>query len=332
VSNLRLPAVVALCLLGALVSAEDKPTVPGALPQFSDGNFPGENTAELRIDPEVRVHINTPSISSTQSKPLLVFYALPNGNTIEQTIGKKIGPRDDWRYDIQHIGSQTRFLRKLLPDRVITIAYLEAAQRSWPAWRKKNGDSGIPKLIETVAAAAGNDQTEIALNGHSGGGSFIFGYLNALDRIPEKIVRIAFLDSNYAYDREAGHTEKLLTWLENTNNFLCVLAYDDASALLNGKPFVSASGGTWGRSQAMWRDFAETWRFTRETEGDLLSIKALQGRVQFLLMENPGKKILHTTLVERNGFIHSMVSGTARENEGYTYFGKPVWRQYVMER
>src|SRR5204863_8425521 len=87
---------------------------------------------------------------SNFAKPLLILYALPNGNTTEQTIGKAIKPGDDWHYDIQHIGAQTRFLRRLLPNRPIIVAYLENNLKSWPAWRKKHGDKFIPEIVEAV--------------------------------------------------------------------------------------------------------------------------------------------------------------------------------------
>ena len=41
---------------------------------------------------------------------------------------------------------------------------------------------------------------EIYLNGHSGGGSFIFGYLAGVEKIPSQVKRISFLDSDYGYD------------------------------------------------------------------------------------------------------------------------------------
>src|SRR3954469_25253623 len=34
---------------------------------------------------------------------LIIFYALPNGNTIEQTIGCRLRDGLDWHFDIQHI-------------------------------------------------------------------------------------------------------------------------------------------------------------------------------------------------------------------------------------
>src|SRR4030095_6778580 len=98
--------------------------------------------------------------------------------------------------------------------------------------------------------------------------------------------------------------QKLSKWLNSgTNHSLCVLAYDDAIARLDGKPFVSASGGTWGRSQAMLSDLKPLFEFTTRTNGDLAFFTALNGRIEFVLHSNPEKKILHTVQVERNGFI-----------------------------
>jgi hypothetical protein len=52
---------------------------------------PGEAIDVLNIDPGVRVVVNRPVTASV--KPvLLVFFALPDGNMIEQTIGKAIEP------------------------------------------------------------------------------------------------------------------------------------------------------------------------------------------------------------------------------------------------
>jgi len=51
--------------------------------------------------------------------------------------------------------------------------------------------------------------------------------------------------------------------------------------------------------------------------------------VQFILKENPEKKILHTVQVERNGFIHSMVSGTSNQSQGYEYFGPRAYSKWI---
>jgi hypothetical protein len=299
---------------------------------FQNSHRFNERVASFTMDPEIKVRVNAPALESVipTNPVLLVFYALPNGSTIEETIGKTVRSTNDWRYDLQHIGAQMRFVRSLLPDRTVVLAYLENNLKSWPAWRKKYGNELIPEVIDSVKKLFATNKLEIALNGHSGGGSFIFGYLNAIKTIPDDVVRIAFLDSDYAYDRALGHNEKLVQWLHGgTNRFLCVLAYNDAVALLDGKPFVSATGGTWGRSHAMQKDLAEEFRFTSRTNGNFEWFSALDGRVQFILHQNPDRKILHTVQVERNGFIQSMLSGTANENKGYEYFGGRAYSQWV---
>ena len=65
----------------------------------------------------------------------LIVYALPNGNTTEQTIGKALAPGDDWHFDIQHIGAQMRLLRAANPGRNLVIVYLEKHAEELPAWR-----------------------------------------------------------------------------------------------------------------------------------------------------------------------------------------------------
>ena len=108
-----------------------------------------------------------------------------------------------------------------------------------------------------------------------------------------------------------------------------MLAYNDAVALLDGKPFVSAAGGTWGKSHELLRDWAGEFSFTCRTNGGLEDYAALAGRVRFLLKQNPDRKILHTVQVERNGFIHALVTGTPWENQGYEYFGDRAYAKWI---
>lgn len=296
------------------------------------GHF-DEQAATFVIDPEVRVQINAPEAAAFASaKPVsLIFYALPNGNTIEQTIGRAPHAGDDWHFDIQHIGAQTRFLRGLITNRTIVVAYLEAKSKSWPAWRAKHGDSAIAEILARVEHVFTNQAVEVTLSGHSGGGSLIFGYINIVREIPGDVTRIAFLDSDYAYDSARGHGKKLAAWLQSSDHrVLCVLAYDDAIALLGGKPFVSAEGGTWGRSHAMLGGLAMHFDFASKTNSiGLESYSALDGRVEFLLHENPERKILHTIQVERNGFIQAMLAGTSGEGRGYEYFGPRAYTNWI---
>jgi len=298
--------------------------------KFLPGAHFDEMLREIELPDAARIVINAPSSETfTPDKPvLLVFFALPNGNTIEQTVGKTLKPGDDWHFDIQHIGAQTRWLRAALTNRTIVVAYLEAATKSWPAWRRTHDDASIVSIIDGVRGIFAGRKLEVALTGHSGGGSLIFGYLNAVEKIPDDVVRIAFLDSNYAYEKQ--HAEKLQHWLADSDSHrLCVLAYRDSVALLNGKTFVSEQGGTWGRSHAMLDDLGTQFEFTSRTNNGLEKFSALGGRIEFLLKENPQQKIFHTVQVERNGFIQALVSGTADEGRGYEYFGERAYTKWI---
>ncbi len=324
-------------------------TTAQLLPNFSPGSgavenlvaanyrAPGgqaERIVRINLDPDVVIELNTPVevANPTATKPpiLLILYALPNGNTIPWTVGRKVYTGDDWHFAIQHIGAQTRFLRDAVTNRTIAIAYLFNGLKSWPAWRKQHGDARIAEIVEVVKRILRSPSLEVMLNGHSGGGSFIFGYLNTLKEIPAEVTRIGFLDSNYAYDTKLDHDAKLSRWLAgDTNRVMCVLAYDDANALLDGKSFVSASGGTWGRSHAMLKDLGSRFTFEASTNSGMAHHRALAGRVQFLLKENPERKIYHTVQVEKNGFIHSVLIGTPKESQGYEYFGAAAYEGFI---
>lgn len=164
--------------------------------------------------------------------------------------------------------------------------------------------------------------TTLVLTRHSAGGSFTFSSLDGVEKIPDDVERIAFLDSNDAYDATLGHPAKLAARLAAADvHQLVVLADEDYVAVLGGQTFVGEQGGTWGRSQAMRRDFLGKMAFTRSEADGLQRPTALGGRVEFLLKENPAKAVLHPRQVELNGFIPAMVAGTERAGQGYGYFG-----------
>jgi hypothetical protein len=300
--------------------------------KFSATTHFGEWEREIKTPDEVRILINAPARESfTMDKPvMLVFYSLPNGNTIEETAGKKSAPGDDWHFDIQHIAAQTRWLRQTVTNKTIVVAYLEAGTKSWPLWRKQYSDRRIVEIVDGVCGIFASNKTEIVLASHSGGGSLFFGYLNAVGQIPSGVRRIALLDSDYGYDSKL-HADKIKSWLAASDeNHLCVLAYQDYLALLNGKTFVSENGGTWGRSQALLDDLSGPFPFTRRTNNNgLETFSALNGRIELLLKENPEKTIYHTVQVERNGFIQGVLSGTPDEGRGYEYFGERVYTNDV---
>ncbi|KAF0170595.1 MAG: hypothetical protein FD161_4575 [Limisphaerales bacterium] len=342
-TNKAVAEILADAKLNVLLSDEGIVWCPGfSRPVPPEGGTPnewrasphfGEQVMDFNLEPGVRVHVNAPApdVLAARQQVHLVLYALPNGNIIEQTIGKQLKPGDDWHFNIQHIGAQTRWLRGRETNAALVVAYFEAAGLSWPAWKRTNGIAKIPGFVERVAALFPNQQLTLTLNGHSGGGSFIFGFIDAHERIPASVERIAFLDSNYGYDDAKRHADKLLAWLNaSPRNHLCVLAYHDSNALLNGKTFVSEAGGTWGRGHAMKADLAGTLAFVSGTKDGLQTHRALAGRVEFLLRENPERKILHTVQVERNGFIHSMLAGTAAAGRGYEYLGGRAYERFIQ--
>jgi hypothetical protein len=320
-------AVLADPKLSSLLSNEG----PIARPRYPISLF-DEKNVEIHVEPNVRVVINYPKDFATNRQTRLILYALPNGNTVEQTIGRKPRPGDDWHFNIQHIGAQTRWLRERLTNENIVVAYLECAEKSWPAWRRKHDPENIriPKIVEDLRLFPTN-HTRVTLTGHSGGGSFTFGFLDGTKEIPAWVDRIAFLDSNYAYDKAKSHDEKMLKWLHSApDHYLCVLAYHDSIALLDGKTFVSERGGTWGRSHAMIADF-ESLSLKAEVDDEWERYRALNNRLQFLLKRNPAKAILHTVQIERNGFIHAILSGIPAEEKEYQYFGERVYNELIDE-
>ncbi len=310
------------------------------------GQF-NEQTLTYRVEPGVRVYINAASAAHFDPSKLtrLVIFALPNGNTIEQTIGKRLRPGVDWHFGIQHIGAQTRRLREVVEDENIVLACIEADGKSWPAWRAKHPDSGriIGQVIDSIADRFKGMQTRITLTGHSGGGSFTFGYLNSVERISDRIDRIAFLDSNYAYSDEQKHGDKLITWLKaSPRNHLVVIAYDDRNIMLDGKRVVSPTGGTYRRTLDMLARFRKEMPLSESpvlqavngtpppTTGPAAALavskryRGLVGQVDIILVENPQNKILHTVLVgDMSGFIHAVTSGTPYEDK-VAVFGGPV--------
>jgi hypothetical protein len=283
---------------------------------------------------DVTINMNAPLHFNKQGTTYLVLFALPNGNSIEWTKGKKMKEGDDWHFDIQHIAAQTRFVRELDKKNNYIVVYLMAAQKSWPAWKRsiENPKVKIKNIVDSLAERFEEYHPKIILNGHSGGGSFVFGYLDAVEKIPGNIERIAFLDSDYGYE-DSLHTKKIVDWLDqNKNNKLLVLAYNDSLVIFNGKPLVSPTGGTWYRSRLMQRKLSESFQFTTKADTSLITHEALKGRIKFFLKENPNGLIYHTVQVEKNGYILSLLSATKFDKRKYfTYFGERAYGKYISD-
>ncbi|MDZ7633804.1 MAG: hypothetical protein U5L72_04965 [Bacteroidales bacterium] len=284
--------------------------------------------------PGTRILINAPLAGfGGADRVLLVLYALPNGNTIEQTFGKELHKGDDWHYGIQHIGAQTRFLRGVIEDRTLVVAYLENNRKSWPAWTAATPDyrDQVKRMVNDISAIFAPWQPDLVLNGHSGGGRFIFSYIDSHDVIPPAVKRIAFLDSNYGYD-DTIYGPKIVSWLKSgSDRHLCTLAYNDSVVIYNGKPLVSPTGGTWYRSRMMKDYFAESFRLKERQRDSLIWFTSPGRKIQFIFKPNPEGKIYHTLQVEYNGFIHSMMSGTRYEQKGYRYFGDRAYSDLIAD-
>ena len=298
-------AAALLLLLSAC--APPKPRVD--LENFAPSGSFGERIRVLELYPGVTATIVVPAHLDTQKHIDLILYALPNGNTTAQTIGRRLAEGVDWHFDIQHIGAQTRALRTRGYPQAI-VAYLEADTRSWPEWRRVRGydraNARIVEIVDQIRTAIGNPpDLAVILTGHSGGGSFMFGFIEGQDSLPPWLERIAFLDANYNF--EYRHGEKLVKWLrQNPRNTLVVLAYDDRNIMLDGKKVVSDSGGTWRASSRMMNYLREPFELTPDTLGQFLRYRAPQ--VEFVLHPNPQNRILHTEMIgEMNGYMHAML-------------------------
>ena len=208
-----------------------------------------------------------------------------------------------------HIAAQTRALRARGLSQAVVV-YVEADTKSWPEWRRVRGyeraNARIVELVDQLRAAIGNpSQLAVTLTGHSGGGSFAWGFIDGQDSLPDWLERIAFLDANYSF--EARHGAKIVAWLRrSSHNTLVVLAYDDREITLDGKKVVSDSGGTWRASQRMLESLRGTFAFTEDRLGEFLRFR--QTQIEILLHPNPGNRILHTEMIgAMNGYMHAML-------------------------
>ena len=307
----------------------------GKLPGFENRGRFHEQIKSYVFDPKVKIHINAPGREKFDPglPTRVILYALPNGNTTAQTIGKKVTEGVDWHYGIQHIGAQTRRLREVIKKENIVTVYLEAEGRSWPSWRRKQSDSSqiLQSVIESILSHVPVPQRTVHLSSHSGGGSLIFTYLNGLERLPHFIKRICFLDSIYNYSDEEKHGDKLLAWMKkDENNHLVILCYDDRNIRLNGKRVVGPTGGTYRKTQKMLERFFQDLEFRKSVEGAVVRYRGLDNQIDVLIHENPENKILHTVMVgDMNGFIHAETTGTPYENEVAVYGGPLAYEKWI---
>lgn len=161
------------------------------LNEFVTSPYFEEQIISYNYDPDVRIEINAPSAAefNPELPTALVLYALPNGNSIDWTIGRQKAENDDWHYQIQHIGAQTRFIRNLNPGFNLVTVYLETRQQSWSDWIKSDNDrcSKIKEITKNLMDIFEDLNPYVILSGHSGGGNFVFGFIDSVDSIPSYV-------------------------------------------------------------------------------------------------------------------------------------------------
>ncbi len=304
-------------------------------PQWNRSPWFEETSFTAALEPNLRINVNAPL--DADGKPAkatrLIVFALPNGNTIEQTLGCKLTEGMDWHYDIQHIGAQVRLLRETMPDEKIVLICAEAGGLTWPNWRKNTPDAnkGIAAFVDAWRRQFGTEDCKVTLTGHSGGGSFDFGVIEGADEIPGYIDRIALLDSNYSFDAKL-HGEKLERWLKSDDSHrLIVLCYDDRNIELNGKKVVGPTGGTFRATDRMRESLGPHFPLTETVNPPFTEYSGLDGRIHFYVHPNPENKILHTVLVgEMNGLLHVQTLGTRNETTWGKFGGPRAYTKFVQ--
>jgi len=251
-------------------------------------------------------------LSMPAGKPMkLILYALPNGSSMAAGYGKQAQADDPPVFESQHIGAQTRFIRQLDTSHTYVVVYVENGLKSWPAWVRTQADAAPQEQIANVIGHVRDRYAawapELSLTCHSGGGRFIFSFLESQPLIPEDVRQIVFLDANYGYEAE-HHLPKLKKWLENSRNQLQVIAYNDSVVIFQGKPLVSPTGGTWYRSKRM---IADLGMKEKSQQGLLSYFGNPSANAEIILIDNPEGRIYHSVLVEQNGFIHSLLRSSA---------------------
>ena len=73
------------------------------------------------------------------------------------------------------------------------------------------------------------------------------------------------------------------------------------------------------------------FRWNKVENDSIIYFMTSNRKVQFYSRKNPERRIYHTILVERNGFIQSVFAGTEYENIGYQFMGRKVYGTYRQD-
>jgi hypothetical protein len=313
-------SLAGLLVITATAAADETALLPG----FRRSAWFDEQVREAWLEGSARAVMFAPRRLDPDRPLGLIVFATPNGNTVEQTLGSTRGPDTDWHFDIQHVAAQVRRWREVYDAENVVLACVEPAGLSWPAWRRahEDGPARIRRIVEALRLWL-PQHASVTLAAHSGGGSFVFGLVDAAEQIPREIDRIILLDANYAYADDLRHGEKLWVWLrEDDRHRLVVVAYDDREVMLDGKKVVGPTEGTFRATQWMRDRLSRETTFVESTNGSMHTARGLDGRIVLHVHQNPQNKILHTALVgEMNGLLEGLSIG--RETKSWGAFGGP---------
>lgn len=292
---------------------------------------PNESVCLVTLQDGVRVYVNAPSNAKADHPRELFVFAVPNGNTLEETLGAVLPDAEMWRYDIQHVLAQVRLYRDGCTESSVTLAVVEAPKLSWPAYRQSTPDANhrIGLIVDALTDQLQADR--VILSGHSGGGSFLFGYIDSRDTIDPHVMRFVFLDANYAYSDTLSHGDKLLRWLnDDACHRLSVIAYDDREITLNGKKVVGEAGGTFRACKRMLFRLQRELALFETQENSFQIVRGLDSRIVFRIHMNPENKILHTALVgEMNGLLQGLTEDGSSVHAWGQFGGPRAYQQYV---
>src|SRR5688500_10390319 len=109
---------IATLLLLTLAAGADASALPG----FRKSAWFEERVREEWVAEGVRAVALAPAAFDPKKPTRLVLYATPNGNTIEQTLGRATTVGGDWHDDIQHVAAQVRALRDVSLNENVVLA------------------------------------------------------------------------------------------------------------------------------------------------------------------------------------------------------------------
>jgi lysophospholipase L1-like esterase len=274
-------------------------------------------TPKAGLEP-VAIKINLPPDFNPNDQTVIVAYATPNGNTIANTEGKEGSA--DFHDGLQHLSAQTRVLRNETKKTDQKVNYVTAIMQpknlSWPQWAQGNEGRAyaMQNILDHIQNQIPGREKNIALAGHSGGGSFMFEMLEKNQgQLPAEITRLCNFDAMYRYDR--SQMPFIIKWLESSpKNQFNVVFHDDSDV----------RGGTnFKNTHDLIEDFEKKGIVLTKVEYEGFNEwKGQNGQIS--IIEIAGHKHHSDTVLW--GFRHSMATGTKLEGRKKLKFSQNTAR------